>query len=159
MTLRKRFETFNNVMKKYIILIAAILFSGQSCNMGSNPVTPEEGYICFMSGKVLIINAGKEDKARVGDRVKKGMTIKTGNKSIVDIDFDVWGIRILENNTIEIGKLLSRITPEFGNKSVIIKTGKFYVSPTAIGGTRANIEQLKEKDKKNIDKIRGTESK
>ena len=150
-------------MKKFLYLLPAVLvMAGLSCK--KEPAKPflHDGFINMVSGEVYIISGEKKFRAGYDDRLKKGMIIETGKKSMVDIEFsEDCSIRIMENNTIGVDTIISNLASVPVNRDYIIKSGKLYNSPTTISSVRAKkadvvsgskeykIEDIKGDDKKN----------
>lgn len=112
-------------MKKLVILAAAVLLIFTACKEKKTSVKME-GIINFIAGDVLIASESGEVKAKIGDFVSEGFTIKTGAKSAVDIHFSGSVIRILEKSTVTIRELIKEVE---GNKEfteLYVEEGKVF---------------------------------
>ncbi len=91
------------------IIIAALITSMAVVYTGCQKKQKEiarQGLVNFLNGEVYLVVDGKKSTAKVGDVVKQGMKIMTGKKSFVDIYFGENAVKILENTTIEVKKLI-----------------------------------------------------
>ncbi len=112
-------------MKKIVILAAALLLLCSACKEKQTTVQME-GIINFISGDVIIASESGESKAKIGDFVTEGATIKTGVQSAVDIHFSGSVIRILEKSTVVIRELIKEVE---GNKEfteLYVEEGKVF---------------------------------
>jgi len=103
--------------KAYIVLIPLIVLS-LYCKKKA-PIE-REGVVNFLAGTVHIIEGSNKIAAKVGDVIKKGMRIETGDKSFADIYFDENAIKILENSVVNIAEL--EVNAQEGSES-----SRFYV--------------------------------
>jgi len=113
-------------MKKYVSILAVagismLLITQVSCKKDKDLTLAREGYVNFISGKVLLVQAdGNEAEAAVGDVVKEGMKIKTdGDKSLSEIYFGENAIKILGNTVVSVEKLITNIKTN-GEESVFV---------------------------------------
>ncbi|MFC1669400.1 FecR domain-containing protein [Spirochaetota bacterium] len=113
-------------MKKTLFsaIIISIIFTFNSCK--KEEVKPRRGIVNFMAGKVFIISKAGKLTAKVGDIVSGGMKIETGKKSFVDIYFGQNVIKILENSSIEIIKLIKNLKTDGKNTEIFIKNGGIF---------------------------------
>jgi len=112
-------------MRKIVILTAALLLTFSACKEKKSTVQME-GIINFISGDVIIASESGEAKAKIGDFVTEGVTIKTGVKSVVDVYFNESVIRILEKSTVTIRELIKEVE---GNKEfteLYVEQGKVF---------------------------------
>lgn len=86
----------------YLALVL-LLAAGFSCKKSGR--VEREGIVNFTNGTVTVIDGEKKSPAKVGDAVKKGMKIETGDKSFVEIYFENKAVRILDNSMVEISEL------------------------------------------------------
>lgn len=91
-------------MKKilFILVVPLFLFNVQ-CKKDKK--IEREGIINLMTGTVSIIDGTQKNPAKVGDILKNGMKIETGQASFVDIYFDDNAIKILDNSIVEVKDL------------------------------------------------------
>jgi hypothetical protein len=124
-----------------------------------------EGIINFLAGTVTIIDKDKKVPAQVGDIVRQGMKIETGDKSFVDIYFDDNAVKILENSIVEISELEINMKEDSEKTRFHIKKGKIFAkvakklakndqflisSPTATAGVRGTEFLVAEADGKGV---------
>jgi len=140
-------------MRKAVTLAAAALLIFSSCKEKKTTV-PMEGIINFISGEVLAVSGSGETKAKVGDFVSEGVTIKTGLKSAVDIHFSGSVIRILEKSTVTIRELMKEIE---GNKEfteIYVEEGKVF---SQVARKLKSDEKYQVTTKTAVAGVRGTE--
>lgn len=130
------------------MMLVPLLAAGLCCKKEKH--VEREGIVNFMAGTVTIIDGGKKAAAQVGDLVKQGMRIETGDKSFVDIYFDDKAVKILENTSVVIKELELNIQQETEKTQLHVKKGKVFAkvsklaknqqfqvtSPSATAGVR-----------------------
>ncbi len=107
----------------YIALIPIIVL-GLYCKKEA-PIE-REGIVNFMAGTVNIIEGSNKIAAKVGDVIKKGMKIETGDKSFVDIYFDDNAIKILENSLVSVNGLEVNAQQEGEASKFFLDKGKVF---------------------------------
>ena len=151
-------------MKKYVYLsLIPFLVVGLYCKKEKK--VEREGIINFLTGTVTIIDKDKKAPAQVGDIVRQGMKIETGDKSFVDIYFDENAVKILENSVVEISELEINMKEDSERTRFHIKKGKIFAkvarklakndqflisSPTATAGVRGTEFLVAEADGKGV---------
>lgn len=112
-------------MKRFAYLaLIPLLAAGLCCKKA--PRVEREGMVNFMNGTVTIIDGDKRVPAKVGDTVKKGMKIETGDRSFVDIYFDENAVKILENSVVEISELELNMKEEAEKTGLQVRKGKVF---------------------------------
>jgi hypothetical protein len=145
------------------LAVAALLAAGLCCKKEAK--VEREGIVNFMNGTVTIIDGGKKTPAKVGDTVKKGMKIETGERSFVDIFFDENAIKILENSVVEISELELNMNEGSEKTGLLVMKGKVFAkvarklakndrfrvsTPTATAGVRGTEFLVAEADGKGL---------
>lgn len=151
-------------MKRMSYLALAMLLVACLCCKKQAKVE-REGIVNFMNGTVTIIDGGKRTPAKVGDTVKKGMKIETGERSFVDIFFDENAIKILENSVVEISELELNMNEGSEKTGLLVMKGKVFAkvarklakndrfrvsTPTATAGVRGTEFLVAEADGKGL---------
>lgn len=112
-------------MKRLACMAFVLLLAAGLCCKKEQKVE-REGIVNFITGTVSIIDGGNKAPAKVGDTVKKGMKIETGDKSSIDIYFDENAIKIMENSLVEITDLVIDTQDESEKTRVRITNGKVF---------------------------------
>ncbi len=107
----------------YLALIP-VLAMGLYCKKEQK--VDREGIVNFITGTVTIIDGGKKSPAKVGDTVKKGMKIETGDKSSIDIYFDENAVKIMENSVVEVSDLDLDIREESEKTRLHVTNGRVF---------------------------------
>jgi hypothetical protein len=107
----------------YIVLIPLIVL-GLYCKKEA-PIE-REGVVNFLAGTVHVIDGSNKIAAKVGDVIKKGMKIETGDKSFADIYFDENAIKILENSVVNIGGLEVNAQDSSESSRFYVDKGKLF---------------------------------
>ena len=136
----------------YLVLIALVMI-GISCKKETQTEMPREGAVNFITGDVVLVTDGKEAKARVGDAVKKGTTIKTGAKSLVDIYFGENAIKILEKSVVRVDQLITNISSNAESTELYVEKGKLF---SRVAHKLAKGESYRIKTPTTIAAVRGT---
>lgn len=151
-------------MKRLAYLAIILAFATGLCCKKEAKIE-REGIVNFMNGTVTIIDGEKKTPAKVGDSVKKGMKIETGDRSFVDIFFDENAIKILENSVVEISELELNVKQGSEKTGFQIMKGKVFAkvarklakndrfqvsTPTATAGVRGTEFLVAEVDGKGL---------
>lgn len=108
-----------------LILIIAVIAVAIACKKEEKKMA-REGIVNFVTGTVTIIDQGKRTTAKVGDVVREGMKIETGDKASIDIYFDADAVRILEKSTVEIKTLQMNLTANTQDTNIRVEDGKVF---------------------------------
>ncbi|MDA3900275.1 MAG: FecR family protein [Spirochaetes bacterium] len=147
------------------VLLAAVVLT--SCNKKQSvtdyseiedPPTPPSFTVKFVIGEALIITPESESRAITGSTLGISDTIKTKEKSTVDIAYETSGIiRVSENSTLTIKELIGSSSKETsltlpeGKITVTLsklKEGKFKVTtPTMVAAVRGTTFMVQTSDK------------
>ena len=112
-------------MRKIIHLSLLLpLLAGLYCKKEAK--MDREGIINALVGSVNISDQKGRSAAKVGDAVKKGMKIETGENSYVDIYFDENAIKVLEKSEVEVTELLTDLKGNSEKSSMRLKKGKVF---------------------------------
>lgn len=158
-------------MKKIIYtLIILSLFLNIQCKKGKKQ-TESFGLINLVTGEVTLDTGGSKKPASPGDRVASGMTITTGNKSLVDIYFGINAVRVTGNSVLVISEYLQEKATGSEKTDLMLKKGAAYSkvvkkltkkdvytigTPTAVASVRGTEFVVKEEDgKSNIACLKG----
>jgi len=154
-------------MKRLIGVIMICLVAVVGCKKEKKYTVAREGLVNLISGDVVLVVNGAESKARIGDAIKEGMTIKTvGPKSIAEIYFGENAVKILGDTVIKIEKLITDISANTEESSFIVEKGRMFSrvtkklskgdsyqvkTPTAIAAVRGtDFLVTQEEDKSNV---------
>ena len=151
-------------MKRLAYLaIIVVMAAGLSCK--KTPKVEREGLVNFIEGAVVIIEGEKKAPAKVGDMVRTGMKIETGDKSFIEIYFENKAVRILDNSVVEIGELELSMKDGSERTRFHVKKGKVFArlatklakndqflisTPTATAGVRGTEFLVAEADGKGL---------
>jgi hypothetical protein len=113
-----------------------------------------EGIINFITGDVIIKSSSGESKAKVGDSVAEGVTVKTGSGSVVDIYFNENVIRILEKSTVEIREFFQEAGSGKEFTGLYVEKGKVF---SRVAKKLAPGEKYQVTTKTTVAGVRGTE--
>ncbi len=121
------------------------------------------GIVNFLAGTVKIESDGSFSDARVGDKIRQGMKIQTDKKSFVEIYFDSYAIKILENSSVEISRLVTKLNDKSDETEFYVEEGKLFSrvskklmknekysvkTPTTVAGVRGTDFMVTEEDGK-----------
>jgi hypothetical protein len=158
-------------MKKilYMVLISS-LFLNTQCKKEKKQAG-SFGLINLVTGKVTLDEGGTKKPAAPGDKVVSGMTITTGDKSLVDIYFGINAVRITDNSVLVITEYMKKMATGGEKTDLILKKGAAYSkvvkkltkkdvytigTPTAVASVRGTEFLVKEKEgKSNIACLEG----
>jgi len=142
-------------MKKIAFLcLVGLVVLGVSCKKESQTEVAREGAVNFITGDVFIITGGDKAKAKVGDAVKKGSSIETGAKSMVDIYFGNNVIKILEKSLVRIDQLSTVLSNNSEKSEIYVERGKLF---SKVVRKLAKGESYRIKTPTTIAAVRGTE--
>ncbi len=137
----------------YLCVIGLMAFS-VSCKKETQTEVAREGAVNFIAGEVFIVTEGNKAKAKVGDAVKKGNTIETGAKSMVDIYFGTNVIKILEKSSVRIDQLVTVIATNSEKSEFYVERGRLF---SKVARKLAKGETYRIKTPTTIAAVRGTE--
>ncbi len=140
-------------MKKYFIIIILAFTALQltNCSSEEKSITGNDGLVNFVTGDVKAISDNVTSTVNTGDKIIGGMTIKTGVKSIVEIQFQGSVIRINEKSSTVMTELTKNLKDNSENTGIYVENGqalfkvtrkltsneKFNVNtPTSVAGVR-----------------------
>jgi hypothetical protein len=107
---------------------------------GKDWIMPEQGRISFITGEVLI----NDEKADIGDIVREGDTVRTGDDSEADVEIRDYTIfHIKENSTVIVRNIFEkpRIDVKKGWFLIIVRRGipAELRTPTVLAGIRGTV--------------------
>lgn len=141
-------------MKKIILLLvmlSMIALQSSGCKKEGPSIVQNDGIVNFIAGDVKLVKDGNSAAANMGDKITQGMTVKTGEKSVVDIYFQGSVIRILEKSSVVMQELVRNVKENKDLTELYVENGqvfsnvtrkltdgeKFKVNtPTAVAGVR-----------------------
>lgn len=150
-------------MKKFSLIMISFFIAAAMAGCKKEEKKPEaKGFINFLNGSVTIDSAGTKTPAKVGDELKAGMKVITGDKSFADIYFGENAVKVVENSVVEISKLVKDV--QSGEKTVLgLESGKIFArvvkklskndefqvkTPTAVAAIRGTDFVVTQKDNK-----------
>ncbi|MBN1534297.1 MAG: FecR domain-containing protein [Spirochaetes bacterium] len=142
-------------MKRIAFLcLVGLVMLGVSCKKESRTEVAREGAVNFVTGEVFIITDGSKVKAKVGDAVKKGSSIETGAKSMVDVYFGNNVIKVLEKSLVRIDKLTTVLATNTERSEIYVEHGRLF---SKVVRKLAKGETYRIKTPTTIAAVRGTE--
>jgi hypothetical protein len=108
-----------------IVLANTLIFFGCS-KKEDQKTTVMKGVINTIMGDVILKKENESSRAKVGDFVISGVTVKTGSKSIAYIAFGQNIIKLSENSVLYIDKLESNIVANNEQISLNLKNGEIF---------------------------------
>ena len=140
-------------MKKLFILMITTLTAIQltSCSNEQNTTAGNDGRVNFVTGDVKAFINNETLSLNSGDKITGGMTVKTGSKSIVEIQFNGSIIRINERSSLLMRELIKNVKDNSEHTDIYVENGqaifkvtrkltsteKFNVNtPTSVAGVR-----------------------
>lgn len=113
-------------MKRIVLLLLSLsLLCSLQCKKKPENIA-RNGFINAMSGMATIIDGDTTKTAKVGDPVRQGMIIKTGERSFVDIYFDQNAIKIMEKSIVKITQLETMVADGSEKSRFIVNKGRMF---------------------------------
>ncbi len=141
-------------MKRLVYLSLIFLITVQAGCKKKDKEVERIGVINFMAGSVKIEFDGSSSMARVGDKIKQGMKIQTEKKSFVEIYFDTYAVKILENSSVEISRLVTRLKDKTDETEFYVEEGKLF---SRVSKKLMKDEQYRVKTPTTVAGVRGTD--
>jgi len=120
-------------MKKYVSILAVagismLLITQVSCKKDKELTLAREGYVNFLSGNVMLVQAdGSKTEAGIGDVIKEEMKISTdGKNSMAEIYIGENVIKVLGNTIINIEKLNTNIETNGEESIFVVEKGQVF---------------------------------
>ncbi|MFW5770470.1 MAG: FecR domain-containing protein [Spirochaetota bacterium] len=157
-------------MKKYVSILAVagismLLITQVSCKKDKELTLAREGYVNFLSGNVMLVQAdGSKTEAGIGDAIKEDMKISTdGKDSMAEIYIGENVIKVLGNTIINIEKLNTNIETNGEESLFVVEKGRVFSrvkqklskkdnytvkTPTAIAAVRGTDFLVSQEDEK-----------